>query len=107
MFRRHQTTEAFISTLVDIYVTNSFENHTEWHDSYLIQDTLQAFQASDHNFGFDICSLGLVPLAKKDHVFIASVLGGYMDHLKGNRKANLKSPELAERERFLQLIASR
>lgn len=107
MFRRHQTTEAFINRLIDIYLTNSFENHTEWHDSYLIHDTLQEFQAYDQTFGFDICSLGLIPLAKKDHVFIGSVLGGYMDHFKGNRKANRKSPELAERERFLQLIASR
>ena len=107
MFRRHQATKAFIDKLINIYVTNLFENHTEWHDSYLIHDTLQELQVTDQTFGFDICSLGLIPLTKKDHVFIASVLGGYMDHFKGNRKANRKSPELAERERFLRLIAPR
>jgi len=41
--------------------------------------------------------MGLVDVKNDNHVFIASVLGNFMDHKKGNRKTNNWSGELLYR----------
>ena len=45
----------------------------------------------------NISDLGLVDIKSEDHVFVASVLGKFMDHKKGDRKQNKWSNELLYR----------
>ena len=59
--------------------------HLEWHDSYVFWQVLREVGASD---GYDI---GKGAGAKGHHVFINSVLGAYVDHMKGKRKVKGKS----------------
>ena len=50
---------------------------------------------TDNNIkNINISDLGLFKLKNDDHVFVASVLGQFMDHKKGNRKQSKWSNEL-------------
>ena len=71
-------------------VAVTFKNNTifkelEWHDSYLFWQILKRV-APDQ--GVDI---GKGAGAKGHHIFINSVLGDYVDHMKGKRKIKGKS----------------
>lgn len=69
----------------------------EWHDSFVFKHVLSLTRRDYPNFGFDICSLGLLEVSDPSHVFVASRLGEFMDHRKGGRKSLEFSPEYIER----------
>lgn len=69
----------------------------EWHDSYVINQCRLACERELGTSNFDITSLGLRDISDPAHVFVASVLGEYMDHRKGNRKNLKQSPERESR----------
>ena len=78
--KRHPQINQFMDTWTDLYKNDTIFKELEWHDSYLFWQILKRV-APDQ--GVDI---GKGAGAKGHHVFINSVLGGYIDHMKGKRK---------------------
>ena len=83
--RRHPKVKDFMKTWTDLYNKDTIYNELEWHDSYLFWQILKRVAPND---GVDI---GKGAGAKGHHVFINSVLGEYIDHMKGKRKIKGKS----------------
>lgn len=83
--KRHPQINQFMDTWTDLYKNDTIFKELEWHDSYLFWQILKRV-APDQ--GVDI---GKGAGAKGHHVFINSVLGGYIDHMKGKRKVKGKS----------------
>ena len=103
IFNQSSRTRAFLNKFVKIYTDNAFVELNEWHDSYIFHKLLNDADFVDLK-RFDICSLGLVPTRDLSHVFVCSVLGGFMDHLKGGRKAVRQSPEMMDRINFYKMV---
>jgi hypothetical protein len=82
---KHPKIEKFMSTWTQMYTSGSIFKELEWHDSYLFWQVVKRVAPSD---GVDI---GKGAGAKGHHVFINSVLGQYIDHMKGKRKIKGKS----------------
>lgn len=82
---KHQKINEFMKYWTDMYTEDTIFNELEWHDSYLFWQCLQRIAPDD---GVDI---GKGAGVQGHHVFINSVLGGYIDHLKGKRKVKGKS----------------
>ena len=85
--RRHALIEKFILNWTSLYTTDTIFKELEWHDSYLFWQILKRV-APDQ--GVDI---GKGAGARGHHVFINSVLGDYIDHMKGKRKIKGKSSQ--------------
>ena len=83
--RRHEKIKQFMQTWTDLYNKDTIFKELEWHDSYLFWQILKRVAPDD---GVDI---GKGAGAKGHHVFINSVLGEYIDHMKGKRKIKGKS----------------
>ena len=84
MFNRHHPDfEKFMTRWRWIYESDDIFDHAESHDSFIFGELIQEFKNSGHN------DLGGSNMG--GHVFINSVLGRYMDHLKGFRKEVGKS----------------
>lgn len=83
--RRHLLLNRFMKTWTDMYINDTIFNEIEWHDSYVFWQVLKRVAPND---GVDI---GKGAGAKGHHIFINSVLGAYVDHMKGKRKAKGKS----------------
>ena len=69
----------------------------EWHDSYIFDVVRKNLEITSNIKNINISDMGLVDIKSEDHVFVASVLGKFMDHKKGNRKQNKWSNELLYR----------
>jgi hypothetical protein len=92
-------TEHFIHSkfwegMMEMYDGGKLFNEKEWHDSYIFDVVRKNLEASRKIKNINISKMGLVDLKNDDHVFVASVLGKFMDHKKGNRKQNKWSHEL-------------
>lgn len=85
--RRHPLIEKFIAEWIALYTTDSIFKELEWHDSYLFWQILKKVAPTE---GVDI---GRGAGAQGHHVFINSVLGHYIDHMKGKRKIKGKSSQ--------------
>ncbi len=83
--RRHYLINTFIETWTNLYKNDTLFKHLEWHDSYVFWQVLKEVGEQD---GYDI---GKGAGAKGHHIFINSVLGAYVDHMKGKRKVKGKS----------------
>jgi hypothetical protein len=84
MFNRHHPQFAeFMEQWRWIYESDDIFNHEESHDSFIFGELVQDFADAGHR---DLGGPG-----QSGHVFINSVLGKYMDHLKGFRKEVGKS----------------
>ena len=82
---KHQYTKVFVDAWINLYNTDNIFKELEWHDSYLFWEVLKRV-APDQ--GVDI---GAGAGVEGHHVFINSVLGDYIDHMKGKRKVKGKS----------------
>ena len=83
--KRHPKIVKFIEEWTKLYTTDSIFKETEWHDSYLFWQILKRVAPGE---GVDI---GKGAGVEGLHVFINSVLGDYIDHMKGKRKIKGKS----------------
>jgi hypothetical protein len=82
---RHPKITEFMRYWTDMYRNDTIFNELEWHDSYLFWQCVKRM-ATD-----DCVDIGKGAGVKGHHVFINSVLGGYIDHMKGKRKIKGKS----------------
>ena len=83
--KQHPQITEFINAWIELYEKDTLFKHLEWHDSYVFWQVLKQV-APDQ--GADI---GKGAGAKGHHIFVNSVLGEYIDHLKGKRKIKGKS----------------
>ena len=83
--RKHPQFEQFMDQWRWIYESDDIFNHIESHDSFIFGELVQDFRATGTKFR------DLGGPDQGGHIFINSVLGGYMDHLKGFRKEVGKS----------------
>ena len=83
--RLHPQINQFMDTWTGLYKNNTIFKELEWHDSYLFWQILKRVAPNE---GVDI---GKGAGAKGHHIFINSVLGEYIDHMKGKRKIKGKS----------------
>jgi hypothetical protein len=95
-------TEHFIHSkfwegMMEMYDGGKLFNEKEWHDSYIFDVVRKKLEASDDIQNINISSMGVVDVLNDNHVFVASVLGKFMDHKKGNRKQSKWSRELLYR----------
>lgn len=81
--KNHSRLTEFIKHWTDLYNKDTIFNETEWHDSYVWYQTLLRM---DKNLGHDL-GAGI----KGKHIFVNSILGNYIDHMKGSRKELGKS----------------
>lgn len=76
----------FISSWKMLYLDDSLFNLEQWHDSFVFDQVRKAYEQQGVKFK------NITPEGKDyDHVFINSILGDYMDHMKGPRKNEGKS----------------
>ena len=87
----------FWKDMMQMYDGGKLFQEKEWHDSYIFDVVRKNLEISANIKNFNISDLGLVDIKSEDHVFVASVLGKFMDHKKGNRKQNKWSNELLYR----------
>ena len=83
--KKHPKIEEFMQYWTSLYIRDTIFEELEWHDSYLFWQCVKRIAPND---GVDI---GKGAGAKGHHVFINSVLGAYIDHMKGKRKVKGKS----------------
>ncbi|MGY5811771.1 hypothetical protein ACXHXG_29225 [Rhizobium sp. LEGMi198b] len=83
---RHREILTFADRFERIYTSGYFLAMKESHDSFIFWKIAQQME-QDREARFKLLGSNRA----KSHVFINSVLGGYMDHLKGDRKAAGKS----------------
>ena len=83
--RRHPKIQQFMKYWTDLYIKDTIFQELEWHDSYLFWQCVKRIAPND---GVDI---GKGAGVEGLHVFINSVLGDYIDHMKGKRKIKGKS----------------
>ena len=95
-------TEHFIHSqfwrdMMQMYGGGKLFQEKEWHDSYIFDVVRKNLEITANIKNINISDMGLVDIKSEDHVFVASVLGKFMDHKKGNRKQNKWSNELLHR----------
>ena len=83
--KKHPKIGEFMQYWTSLYIRDTIFEELEWHDSYLFWQCVKRIAPND---GVDI---GKGAGAKGHHVFINSVLGAYIDHMKGKRKVKGKS----------------
>jgi len=85
----HPAHKAFFETWRHLYESDEVFKLQQWHDSFVFDQIRKTYEQDDI-----IENINLSPWGKDyEHVFINSVLGDYMDHMKGPRKDEGKSRE--------------
>lgn len=81
----------FWETFADYYRNDSLLNEIEWHDSYIFDVVRKQYELKG------MVNRNITPGCVTGHPFINSILGDYMDHLKGPRKAKGRSDKKEHR----------
>lgn len=84
----HPMHKEFMSAYFNLYMTAQILLLPEWHDSYVLDFLRNHLKVPSYNIAEGL-ELGEGPV----NVLPNTVLGKYMDHLKGHRKNSGKSPE--------------
>ena len=89
-----------------MYLNGKLFNLEEWTDSWVLDHVRKDIEKNYNLQNFNISNLGLKEVGNESHVFVASVLGDYMDHKKGPRKTMKWSREFINRYK-LNLVSNR
>jgi hypothetical protein len=79
----HPETQNFINEWERLYKEDSVFKILEWHDSYVFWHLTKKFKQEKQ---IEVNDIGKWVGVKGHHVFVNSVLGQYIDHMKGDRK---------------------
>jgi len=93
----HLINSVFWKDMMKMYDGGQVFLEKEWHDSYIFDVVRKNLEKTKNIKNINISDFGLVNLKDSEHVFVLSVLGGFMDHKKGNRKSQKWSNELLAR----------
>jgi hypothetical protein len=87
--RLNDRTRDFLAHLADIYRTDEIFSIQEWHSAFAFDHV-----RVKHEKAGQLRTKNLSPPNGRAHVWFQTVLGKYMDHLKGDRRKKLgRSPE--------------
>ena len=79
----HATTRPFINEFYSTYITDAVFKLKEWNDCFVFDHLRRIMSVPSYS----------IPHKSVTHPFVHSVLGNYMDHLKGKRKQRGASPD--------------
>lgn len=79
---KHNLIKNFINHWEELYKTENIFFLKEWHDSYVFKGLLNFFE---NKYSEQFINFSINENKNLGHPFINSVLGDYMDHLKGDR----------------------
>lgn len=85
---KHPAHSAFFDTWRHLYESDELFKLHQWHDSFVFDRIRDVFEKDNKVENINLSQWG----KDYDHVFINSILGEYMDHMKGPRKNHGKSP---------------
>jgi len=91
---KHFIHSKFWDDMMEMYDGGKLFHEKEWHDSYIFDVVRKNLETNANIKNINISSMGLANVSSEGHVFVASVLGKFMDHKKGNRKQSKWSNEL-------------
>ena len=94
---KHSLHSFFWKKLDEMYTGGKLFKLTEWHDSFVFDVVRTSLELEQNCININISDFGIKDVGNESHVFVASVLGEYMDHRKGPRKLNKWSPEFIKR----------
>ena len=80
---KHPEIQNFISEWEKLYTDDTVFKILEWHDSYVFWHLSKKFRSEKQ---IQVNDIGKWVGVKGHHVFVNSVLGQYIDHMKGDRK---------------------
>ncbi len=86
----HNLMNSFCQTFANYYISDEIFNLQEWHDSFVFDVTRKQYEEKG------MINQNITPTCIAGHPFINSILGEYMDHMKGPRKLKGRS-EKSER----------
>ena len=78
----HPKIDEFFEDWIDRYRSGAIFDYGEWHDSYVFKILVDDWKER----GFEFRNIGDDRAPDGSHVFVNSVLGERLDHLKGSRK---------------------
>ena len=80
---KHPEIQNFITEWEKLYTDDTVFKILEWHDSYVFWHLSKKFRSEKQ---IQVNDIGKWVGVKGHHVFVNSVLGQYIDHMKGDRK---------------------
>ena len=97
---RHPLHDLFWNKMDQMYNGGELFKLTEWHDSFVFDQVRLYLEKEKNCLNINISDFGIKDVGNESHVFVASILGDYMDHKKGVRKQKKWSPEFINRYNF-------
>ena len=94
---KHALHELFWDKIDKMYNGGDLFKLEEWHDSFVFDEVRNSIEKETNCLNINISDFGIKDVGNESHVFVASVLGEYMDHKKGERKDRKWSPEFLNR----------
>ena len=95
--RKHPLHTLFWEKIQRMYSGGELFELSEWHDSFVFDVVRNLLEKENNCSNVNISNFGIKDVGNESHVFVASILGDYMDHKKGNRKQKKWSPEFINR----------
>ena len=97
---RHPLHDLFWNKMDQMYNGGELFKLTQWHDSFVFDQVRIYLEKEKNCLNINISDFGIKDVGNESHVFVASILGDYMDHKKGVRKQKKWSPEFINRYNF-------
>ena len=98
--KRHSLHNLFWQKIDEMYNGGELFHLEEWHDSFIFDQVRIYLEKQKNCININISDFGIKDVGNESHVFVASILGDYMDHKKGGRKNKKWSPEFMNRYNF-------
>ena len=81
----------------EMYTGGKIFNLDSWTDSHAFDAVRKNLENEKSCSNVNISDCGIKDVGNESHVFVASILGDFMDHKKGSRKQKKWSPEFTNR----------
>ena len=95
--KEHSLHNLFWEKMDEMYNGGQLFQLEEWHDSFVFDQVRIYLEKQKNCLNINISDFGIKNVGNESHVFVASILGEYMDHKKGGRKNKKWSPEFINR----------
>ena len=90
----------FWEKIDQMYLGGDLFKLNSWTDSHVFDEVRTNLEKEENLLNVNISNFGIKDVGNESHVFVASILGDYMDHKKGVRKQKKWSPEFINRYNF-------
>ncbi len=94
---QHTLHSTFWKQIDEMYLGGKLFKLDSWTDSHVFDAVRTNLEKNERLQNINISDFGIRDVGNESHVFVASILGDYMDHKKGSRKKKKWSPEFIYR----------